>query len=195
MKRDEIRAIFPDITDEQLKAIMDINGADINAANNKTKDAQAKLDEANSKLAEVLADNEAKAKANMSIEERLKAMEEERLSEKKALAVEKNTLSARQIFHTAGISESDYENLLNIVVSDNAETTATNANAVAALVTSTQKAAEEKAKKDLLGSTPHPEGGSKGAKVVTKEEFDAMDYNARLKVYNESPELFKELND
>ena len=175
MKRDEIRAIFPDITEEQLKAVMDINGADINAANSKTKDVQAKLDEANSKLDAALADNEAKNKANMTIEERLKAMEEERLSEKKALAVEKNNLAAKQILTAAGLMESDYENLLGSIVSEDSEATTANANAVAALVAATQKAAEEKAKKDLLGNTPTPQGDNGGAKTVTKDEFKSMD--------------------
>ena len=29
MKREEIKTIFPDATDEQLKSVLDINGADV----------------------------------------------------------------------------------------------------------------------------------------------------------------------
>ena len=32
MKREEIKAIFADATDEQLKAVMDLNGADVEKA-------------------------------------------------------------------------------------------------------------------------------------------------------------------
>ena len=32
MKREEIKSIFADATDEQLKAVMDLNGADVEKA-------------------------------------------------------------------------------------------------------------------------------------------------------------------
>lgn len=53
MKREEIKAIFPDATDEQLKSVMDLNGADVEKVKAKVTaleaDAKAK-DEAFDKL-------------------------------------------------------------------------------------------------------------------------------------------------
>lgn len=43
MKREEIKSIFADATDEQLKAILDINGADIEKAKGKLSEVEAEL--------------------------------------------------------------------------------------------------------------------------------------------------------
>lgn len=57
MKRDDVRAIFPDATDEQLKAVMDLNGADaekLKSRNveleNKLKEKQADFDKLNTEF-------------------------------------------------------------------------------------------------------------------------------------------------
>jgi hypothetical protein len=46
----------------------------------------------------------------------------------------------------------------------------------------------------LAGDPKPPAGGSGGAKI-TKEQFDAMGYSERLKVFNEQPELFKQFTE
>lgn len=45
MKREEIRAIFPDATDEQLKSVMDLNGSDIEKVKSKVTALEAELKE------------------------------------------------------------------------------------------------------------------------------------------------------
>lgn len=45
MRRDEIKAIFPDATDEQLKSVMDLNGADVEKAKSKVTALEAELKE------------------------------------------------------------------------------------------------------------------------------------------------------
>lgn len=45
MKREEIKAIFPDATDEQLKSVMDLNGSDIEKAKSKVTALEAELKE------------------------------------------------------------------------------------------------------------------------------------------------------
>ena len=86
MKREEIKAIFPDATEEQLKSVMDLNGADVEKVKskvtaleadikdketdlNKLNDEFKKLKEANAsgedwkaKYEALEAENEAKAK-------------------------------------------------------------------------------------------------------------------------------------
>ena len=46
MKRADITNLFPDATDDQIKALMDINGADINSAKKNVSDLQTQLSEA-----------------------------------------------------------------------------------------------------------------------------------------------------
>lgn len=53
MKRTDITSLFPEATDEQIKALMDINGNDINNAKKGVEELQASLNDANAKLAEV----------------------------------------------------------------------------------------------------------------------------------------------
>lgn len=43
MKRTDITALFPDASDEQIKTIMDLNGADINKAKSELEDLRAQL--------------------------------------------------------------------------------------------------------------------------------------------------------
>ena len=45
MKREEIKAIFPDASDEQLKSVLDINGADVEKVKAKVTDLENKAKE------------------------------------------------------------------------------------------------------------------------------------------------------
>ena len=69
MKREDITALFPEATKEQLDSIMAINGADIQKAKQGITDLQAQLTEANTEL-ETLRQNAAEL-------ERLKGIESE----------------------------------------------------------------------------------------------------------------------
>lgn len=53
------------------------------------------------------------------------------------------------------------------------------------------EAVEKKIRQDILKDTPKPDGGNAGT-TITKEQFDAMGYTERLKVFNENPEIYKE---
>ena len=46
-----------------------------------------------------------------------------------------------------------------------------------------------------LASDPKPPAGGSGSAEITKEQFDAMGYSERLKVFNEQPELFKQFTE
>lgn len=50
MKRTDITALFPNATDEQIKTLMDINGADINSAKAGVDDIRKQLDSANAEI-------------------------------------------------------------------------------------------------------------------------------------------------
>ena len=51
---------------------------------------------------------------------------------------------------------------------------------------------EKKIRADVLKETPKPAPGGAGGKGITQEQFDAMGYTERLKVFNEQPEIYKE---
>ena len=65
MKRDEIKAIFPEATDEQLKAIMDLNGGEVE----KNKKLESELKDKKTQLETLNNELEALKTANASGEE------------------------------------------------------------------------------------------------------------------------------
>lgn len=52
---------------------------------------------------------------------------------------------------------------------------------------------EKKIRSDILKDTPKPDGGN-SAKGITKEQFEAMGYSERAKLFEENPEIYKEFN-
>ena len=69
MKREEIKAIFADATDEQLKAVMDLNGADVEKAKSKVTALEAELKEKKADFDKLNAELETLKTANASGEE------------------------------------------------------------------------------------------------------------------------------
>ena len=195
MKRDEVRAIIPDITDEQLKSLMDINGADVNAEKDAAKSYKAKLDEANEKLKAAMEANEAKTAESKTIEQRMKDIEEQFAQKERALALDRNELEAKKVLSAAGISDDEIASVIGSIVSEDADKTVSGATALATLVTGQKTLAAENERKKMMSGTTKPQGSSGTPKTVTREQFAAMDYAQMEKLYEENPELFKQLNE
>lgn len=195
MKRDEVRSIIGDITDEQLDAIMKLSGAAVNAEKAKAAELQKRLDEASDSLRAANEEKAESAKAAMTLEDRIKAMEDTYAARTRELSVERNKLEAQKIFTSAGLTEEDYAPLIGAVVTDDAKYTESTAQAIAALVSAQRTAAIQSARQELLAETPKPTGGSGSAGTVTKEQFDAMSYSELVKLAEESPETYKELSN
>lgn len=69
MKREEIKAIFPEATDEQLKSVMDLNGTDIEKAKSKVTSLENELKEKKADFDKLNTELEALKTANASGEE------------------------------------------------------------------------------------------------------------------------------
>lgn len=54
---------------------------------------------------------------------------------------------------------------------------------------------EQTIKANLIKGTPAPKGGDEGASTITKEQFAKMDYKARVTLFNEHPDLYKEFTN
>lgn len=195
MKRDEVRAIIPDITDEQLKSLMDINGADVNAEKDAAKSYKAKLEEANEKLKAAMEANDAKDAESKTIEQRMKDIEEQFAQKERALALDRNELEAKKVLSAAGISDDEIASVIGSIVSEDADKTVSGATALAALVTGQKTLAAENERKKMMSGTTKPQGSSGATKTVTREQFAKMDYAQMEKLFEENPELFKQLNE
>lgn len=69
MKREEIKAIFPEATDEQLKSVMDLNGTDVEKAKSKVTTLENELKEKKADFDKLNTELEALKTANASGEE------------------------------------------------------------------------------------------------------------------------------
>lgn len=86
MKREEIKAIFADATDEQLKAVMDLNGADVEKAKSKVTALETELKEKKSDFDKLNTEFEALKTANASGEDwkaKFEALQAENVAKEK----------------------------------------------------------------------------------------------------------------
>ena len=99
---------------------------------------------------------------SMTADEKLKSETEKAKELQITYAKELAKVKAKEIFVTAGLTEADYGSILDVVVSEDEETTKTRAKSMVDLI-SAQKAAVEKAvKAELLKGTPKPPAGGGG---------------------------------
>lgn len=86
MKREEIKAIFAEATDEQLKAVMDLNGADVEKAKSKVTALETELKEKKADFDKLNTEFEALKTANASGEDwkaKFEALQAENVAKEK----------------------------------------------------------------------------------------------------------------
>lgn len=86
MKREEIKAIFADATDDQLKAVMDLNGADVEKIKSKVMSLEAELKEKKDVFEKLNGEFEALKTANASGENwraKFEALQAENIAKEK----------------------------------------------------------------------------------------------------------------
>lgn len=111
MKRDDIKKIFPDATEEQLKGLLDINTADIGKAKGELEAVKADLEKANGTLKEyetTIADMKKSAEGNEDFKKKFEELEQ-RIADEKAEAEKKAKEEAE---------EAEYSNRFKTVVGE-----------------------------------------------------------------------------
>ena len=91
MKREDIKKIFPDATEEQLKGLLDINTADIGKAKGEFEAVKTDLEKANGTLKEyetTIADLKKSAEGNEDFKKKFEDLEQ-RIADEKAAAEKK----------------------------------------------------------------------------------------------------------
>lgn len=86
MKREEIKAIFADATDEQLKAVMDLNGADVEKVKLKVTALEAELKETKEDKDKLISELDELKTANASGEDwkaKFEALQSENIAKEK----------------------------------------------------------------------------------------------------------------
>lgn len=111
MKREDIKKIFPDATEEQLKGLLDINTADIGKAKGELEAVKADLEKANGTLKEyetTIADMKKSAEGNEDFKKKFEDLEQ-RIADEKAEAEKKAKAEAE---------EAEYSNRFKTVVGE-----------------------------------------------------------------------------
>lgn len=111
MKREDIKKIFPDATEEQLKGLLDINTADIGRAKGELETVRADLEKANGTLKEyetTIADLKKSAEGNEDFKKKFEDLEQ-RIADEKAEAEKKAKEEAE---------EAEYSNRFKTVVGE-----------------------------------------------------------------------------
>lgn len=200
MKRDDVRKVFPEATDEQIDAILNGIGAELNPLKAQLEDATGRLGEATSSLASLKA-SEATLKAQleeangrlqqgMSAEELLAAREKAAEEREREFTLKSNGLEAKSMFVEAGFSAEDIEAVLPLVVGEDGDATKAAAKAIIDLDAKRREAVEQSTKDALLKANPTLTGAGSGG-AVSKEEFDKLPYAEKVKLVEENPELLK----
>lgn len=158
MTRDDIKKQFPDATEEQITALLNINGTDIEGAKKNNVDP---------KLLKQLQDDSAAYKklqeANLTDAEKIQKALQDAESAKLDFTKKSNRLDVEKILVGAGLTEEDYKDLIDTLVSDDAEKSKTAATAFADLVSKQKEAAIQKTKEDMMDGTRTPDGDDGGS--------------------------------
>lgn len=165
MTREQVKEQFPDATEEQITAILNINGTDLKAAKKNNVDPKV--------LKKLQEDSEAYVKlqeAGLTDEEKIQKALADAETAKTDYARKSNRLDAEKILVAAGLTEKEYEALMDSIVTDDAEATKTNATNLANLIKGQKDAAIQKTKEEMMDSTPTPGGGSGGNETKTEAE-------------------------
>nr|DAE27052.1 MAG TPA: Major head protein [virus sp. ctah610] len=167
MTREDIKKSFPDATEEQITAILNINGNDVKAWKDKVP-KKADYDELVRKAKEY----DKLEEAGLTDEEKVQKALREAEDAKADFAKKTNRLDAEKILVAAGLAEEDYKDLIDGIVSDDADTTKSMATNLANLITKQKESAVQKTKEELMDgtNTPGGSGGGGGADDKTDAE-------------------------
>ena len=182
MTREQVKKIFPDATDEQIDSFLNANGVDIS----KAKSGSEKLQEEIDRLKPIEAEYEKLKGSTLTEQEKLQKQLEAAEKAEKLFKRQANKVAAEKLFVTAGLKDEDYSELLESIVTDDAEHTTKTATGFVGLLKAQKEATEKAVKEELMRSNPKPPAGSGGG-IVDKKAFDAMSSADQIKFISENP--------
>lgn len=170
MTREQVKEQFPDATEEQITAILNINGTDLTAAKKHNVDPKElkRLQERDAAYQKLL-------DADLTDAEKIQRALKEADDTKSEYAKKTNRLDVEKILISAGLNEEDYSGLIDGIVSEDAEKSKSMATSLANMLNKQKEATEQKVKEELMDKTKTPggTGGSGGEDEKTDAEIFA----------------------
>ena len=133
-------------------------------------------------------------KAQMSAEELAQKELESRMGElttrEKDIQKKQNRLDALELMASANIPKANYEKMLGVLISDDAEATKANVESFIDVFNTTKKDVETQIKSEL-GHVKNPKQGNADV-PVDKSSFDKMGYAEKMAFKKDNPDKFTE---
>lgn len=207
MKREEVKELFPDATDEQIDGILNKFGEELNPVKKQLKDAESERDEAQSALAASQTDaagyksqlDEANAKLeeSMTAEERIAAREQAAEEREREFNLKSNGLDAKEIFVQAGcFEEEEIAELVEQVTGEDAEQTKARAQRIVDTVAKQREAVAKETRAALLKDNPKlgDGGDGDGAGIPkTMKEYLELPYKEQIALKEANPDILSQL--
>ena len=168
MTRDDIKKQFPDATEEQIKALLNINGTDIEGAKKNNVDPKV--------LKQLQEDSAAYKKlqeADLTDAEKIQKALADAAASKADFQKKSNRLDVEKILVGAGLTEEDYKDLIAGLVSEDADASKALATNLANMLTKQKEATVQKTKEELMDRTKTP-GGSGNSGNVEKSTAEKI---------------------
>lgn len=157
MTREQIKEQFPDATDEQISAILNINGSEVSAAKKNNIDPKELK-----RLQGIEVEYQKLQDADLTDAEKIQKTLKEAADAKIEFNKKLNRLDVEKILVGAGLVEDDYKDFIDGIVSDDAEKSKTLATALAGTLKKTSEAVEKRVKESLMDDTTVLGGKGKG---------------------------------
>lgn len=177
-----IRELFPDADDEAVGNLVDkvmaSNGRDIKSFQETIAANESELE----RLKGVEEEYEGIKKANMTAEQQLQAAQDEAEKKVRDYNILINRLEVERDFVSAGIAEDDYKELLDVIVTDDKDSSKASAAKLLELLTKEKEAAVKATKEELIGSTPRPlaNEGTSSSSASFNEQYKAAIENGDM---------------
>ena len=170
MTREQVKELFPDATDEQISGILNINGTDIEGAKKNNVDPKELK-----RLQGIETEYNKLVDADLTDAEKIQKALQDADNAKIEFAKKSNRLDVEKILVGAGLTEDDYKDLIDGLVSEDAEKSKALATNLASMLGKQKEAAIQKTKEELMDGTQTPggDGGKEGEEKSNAEKIAA----------------------
>lgn len=170
MTREDIKKQFPDATEEQISAILNINGEDIKTWKNKVP-KKSDYDELVRKATEF----DKLKEADLTDAEKIKKALDDANATKSKYARANNKLEVEKILMAAGMKQEEYEEFIDGLVSEDEEASKKVAQGIADNFAAVKKSTEKAVKSELLKNMPGLDGNGSGQSGDDEEDGQASE--------------------
>ncbi len=152
-------------TDEQITNYLNSVNGEVQKEKSKTDANKAELE----RLKKIEQEFEENKNASLTAEQKLQAALEAAEATKKEFSKRTNKLEVEKLLIGAGLTSEDYADYIDLLISEDSETSTKLANGLVATLKKQKEATEKAVKADLLKNTPTPDGGSEGGETKTED--------------------------